>query len=72
MKLIPEYSFRILDDRGWNFREAKYHEENRRTLYKLYGIKVSLVILVRSTLAMCFAYNILIKEQKTFQCRSWF
>jgi hypothetical protein len=32
---------RILDDFGWNFREAKYHEENRRTLYKMYGIKVN-------------------------------
>ena len=38
---LPKYNFRILDDFGWNFREAKYHEENRRTLYKMYGIKVS-------------------------------
>ena len=38
---LPRYNFRILDDYGWNFREAKYHEENRRTLYKLYGIKVN-------------------------------
>ena len=38
---LPRYNFRILDDFGWNFRHAKYHEENRRTLYKMYGIKVS-------------------------------
>ncbi len=37
---LPKYNFRILDDFGWNFRHAKYHEENRRTLYKMYGIKV--------------------------------
>jgi len=36
----PKYNFRILDDFGWNFRHAQYHEENRRTLYKMYGIKV--------------------------------
>ena len=40
---LPKYSFRILDDLGWNFRHAKFHEENRRTLYKMYGIKVSLM-----------------------------
>ena len=34
------FSFRILDNVGWNFRHAKFHEENRRTLYKMYGIKV--------------------------------
>ena len=38
---LPRYNFRILDDFGWNFRHAKYHEENRRTLYKMYGIKAS-------------------------------
>ena len=37
---LPKYVFRVLDETGWNFREAKYHEENRRTLFKLYGIKV--------------------------------
>lgn len=37
---LPRYNFRILDDFGWNFRHAKYHEEHRRTLYKMYGIKV--------------------------------
>lgn len=36
---LPVYSFRILDDFGWNFRHAKYHEEHRRSLYKMYGIK---------------------------------
>ena len=40
---LPKYSFRILDDFGWNFREAKYHEENRRSLYKMYGIKVATI-----------------------------
>jgi P2X purinoceptor 4 len=40
---LPKYSFRILDDYGWNFREAKYHEEHRRTLYKLYGMKVRII-----------------------------
>ena len=36
---LPAYSFRLLDQTGWNFRYAKYHEENRRTLVKTYGIK---------------------------------
>jgi len=36
---LPHYTFRILDDFGWNFRHAKYHEEHRRSLYKMYGIK---------------------------------
>ena len=36
---LPAYSFRLLDQTGWNFRYAKYHEENRRTLIKTYGIK---------------------------------
>ena len=39
---LPKYSFRILEETGYNFRHAKYHEENRRTLYKMYGIKVSI------------------------------
>ena len=38
---LPKYSFRILEESGYNFRHAKYHEENRRTLYKMYGIKVN-------------------------------
>lgn len=38
---LPHYDFRILDDFGWNFRHAKYHEEHRRSLFKMYGIKVS-------------------------------
>ena len=29
----------MLDDQGWNFRLGKFHEENRRTLTKAYGIK---------------------------------
>ena len=36
---LPQYSFRLLDSTGWNFRFANYHEENRRTLIKAYGIK---------------------------------
>ena len=36
---LPDYSFHILDESGWNFRHALYHEENRRTLIKAYGIK---------------------------------
>jgi len=40
----PEYKFSRLDDpeakiaRGWNFRHADYFNENKRTLYKSYGI----------------------------------
>ena len=44
---LPLYAFRILDDFGWNFRHAKYHEENRRSLYKMYGIKVRMMIQYR-------------------------
>jgi len=36
---LPHYGFRILDEDGWNFRHAKYHEEHRRSLFKMYGIK---------------------------------
>ena len=36
---LPKYTFRLLDPTGWNFRFANYHEENRRTLIKAYGIK---------------------------------
>ena len=36
---LPKYDFRLLDSTGWNFRIANYHEENRRTLIKAYGIK---------------------------------
>ncbi|KAK4019347.1 hypothetical protein OUZ56_001370 [Daphnia magna] len=41
----PIYTFRRVDDPntniapGWNFRYANYHEENRRTLIKAYGIR---------------------------------
>lgn len=35
---------RILDNFGWNFRHAQYHEENRRTLVKAYGLKFLVVI----------------------------
>ena len=36
---LPKYNFHILDDTGWNFRHAIYHEEHRRTLIKAYGMK---------------------------------
>ena len=41
---LPHYKFRILDDYGWNFRHAFYHEENRRTLIKAYGLKFLIVV----------------------------
>ena len=41
---LPNYNFRILDDFGWNFRHAFYHEEDRRTLIKAYGLKFLLLI----------------------------
>ena len=36
---LPKYQFHILDESGWNFRHAIYHEEHRRTLIKAYGMK---------------------------------
>ena len=39
---LPKYDFRIIDDSGWNFRHGKYHEENKRTLVKSYGLKFML------------------------------
>ena len=39
---LPKYKFRILDQSGWNFREARYHEMHRRTLLKYQGIRVKL------------------------------
>ena len=36
----PRYEFRILDQVGLNVRRARYYEDDRRTLYKMYGIKV--------------------------------
>ena len=41
---LPKYNFHILDDTGWNFRHAIYHEENRRTLFKAYGMKFLIVV----------------------------
>ena len=32
---LPRYSFTVLEDSGWNFRHAYYHEMNRRTLLKV-------------------------------------
>ena len=39
---IPRYHFFLLDDSGYNFRYGKFHEENRRTLSKAYGLKFML------------------------------
>ena len=41
---LPKYDFHILDDSGWNFRHALYHEEDRRTLVKAYGIKFLITV----------------------------
>ena len=41
---LPKYNFRILDNFGWNFRHAYYHEEHRRTLVKAYGLKFMVVV----------------------------
>jgi len=40
----PRYSFSVLEDSGWNFRHAYYHEMNRRTLLKAYGIKFIITV----------------------------
>ena len=42
--IIFRYNFRLLDTFGWNFRHAHFHEENRRTLYKAYGIKFVIIV----------------------------
>ena len=44
---LPKYSFHILNDGGWNFRHAMYHEENKRTLFKRYGLRF--ILNVRGT-----------------------
>ena len=31
-----------MDESGWNFRHGKYHEENKRSLFKTYGLKVQI------------------------------
>lgn len=41
---LPEYGFHILDDTGWNFRHALYHEQDRRTLIKAYGMKFLITV----------------------------
>jgi hypothetical protein len=38
------YNLRLLDNSGWNFRHAHFHEEGRRTLYKAYGIKFVVIV----------------------------
>ena len=35
LTLGSRYSFSVLEDSGWNFRHAYYHEMNRRTLLKV-------------------------------------
>ena len=41
---LPQYAFDILDNTGWNFRHAFYHEEDRRTLVKAYGMKFLITV----------------------------
>ncbi|KAG8181809.1 hypothetical protein JTE90_001465 [Oedothorax gibbosus] len=47
---FPTYEFTRLDDPdaklapGWNFRYANYFSDNSRTLYKLYGIRLSISV----------------------------
>ena len=41
---LPRYHFFVLDDTGWNFRYGKFHQENRRTLTKAYGLKFILKV----------------------------
>lgn len=47
---LPTYSFTRLDDPnaklapGWNFRYANYYNDSQRTLYKVYGIKFSIIV----------------------------
>ena len=41
---VPEYKFHVLDDTGWNFRHALYHEQDRRTLIKAYGMKFLITV----------------------------
>lgn len=47
---FPTYEFSRLDNPksklapGWNFRYANYFSDNRRTLYKMYGIRLSISV----------------------------
>ncbi|XP_021949297.1 P2X purinoceptor 4 [Folsomia candida] len=47
---FPKYRFERIDEPnatispGWNFRTSFYHEENRRTLIKMYGLKILVVV----------------------------
>lgn len=47
---LPSYSFSRLDDPkaqlapGWNFRYANYYSDTERTLYKVHGIKFSIIV----------------------------
>ena len=41
---LPKYNFHLLDDTGWNFRHALYHEQDRRTLIKAYGMKFLITV----------------------------
>ncbi|KAI1300156.1 P2X purinoceptor 4 [Halotydeus destructor] len=50
-KCLPKYTFRRMDKTsgfvtapGWNFRYATYHEMNRRTLFKAYGIRFLVMV----------------------------
>ncbi|XP_015908917.1 P2X purinoceptor 4 [Parasteatoda tepidariorum] len=47
---FPKYEFNRLDDPeaklapGWNFRYANYFSDDRRTLYKLFGIRLAITV----------------------------
>jgi hypothetical protein len=40
---LPQYEFRVLDT-GWNFRYAHYHELERRTLLKVFGLRFVITV----------------------------
>ena len=41
------YRFSVLEESGWNFRHAYYHEIGRRTLLKAYGLKFIVQVVCR-------------------------
>ncbi|CAL1272479.1 unnamed protein product [Larinioides sclopetarius] len=51
---FPTYEFNRLDDPnaslapGWNFRYANYYDDSRRTLYKMYGIRLTINVVGRA------------------------
>ena len=51
---LPKYNFRVLDNTGWNFRHAHYHEESRRTLIK---VMVDLATMQTNIYSLYYLYN---------------